>query len=337
MKKILFMMLALAALTACTKLDQISGEDVKNDVYGNPIDLSGTIEDIDTRAGAGVITDPGTGGITVSVYRADMSANATPAYSSAYNTTLADGSGDGTISAVFKSDKSITMNPAQYFFKNAARKSKLISVYPSGGTFSGTARTVTFSTLDGKTDVMCTSVLEAYNSNTALILTYGHMLTKVDVKIKAKSSTDLTSINITWGTINSITVTGKNTGATVTFPSPADATTAASIASTGTGTALSLWNGTSAPAAATLTASATAFGSAMFVPSTADETLTFAINSDGGGTTNVTTSTSKKYEAGKSYTVTISFALDGDTEIEVEENDGSIESFTDSGNEDVEI
>jgi hypothetical protein len=209
-------------------------------------------------------------------------------------------------------------------------------VYPNSGTYNATARTVTFSSLDGKTDVLCTNVLEAFKGQTLLALTYSHMLARINVQIKAKSTADLEGIKIVWGKIKEITIANKGTGAIVTFPSPAG-TGSATIAATGTGN-LSLYTSSdTAPGEATLTATATDFGSALFVPSSSSEILTFSIRSGGGGTQSLSAPT-KEYTSGNSYTVVISFGLDDDElEIEIEENDGGLDPFGDGGSSSIEI
>jgi hypothetical protein len=328
MKKILFMMLAVMALVSCSKFEVFSDEDIKTN--GSLVELSGVIEDMDTRAGAGVISGKLSADLSVSVFRADMSADATPVYSK-YNA-------DAIAGTVAEKDGKLAMSPKQRFFPNAARKSKFIAVYPSDGTFTNeagsnkTTGTVTFA-LDGKTDVMCTNIAEGYKGLAAMPkLTFKHLLTRVDVKIQAEAGAGYTNndIRALWGNIKTITVKDKKIDAVVTLPAATDANTAtASIAAVtgGTATALSLWNGTAAPGEAALPDAATYFGYAMFLPVT-DGKLTFNISTTDGGDTTATTQADKTYEAGKSYTIIISFTLENIPRLEFEESgSGSFDDF----------
>jgi hypothetical protein len=65
----------------------------------------------------------------------------------------------------------------------------------------------------------------------------------------------------------------------------------------------------------------------MFLPVT--EKLTFNISTTDGGDTTVQASASKTYEAGKSYTVVISFTLEHIPEADFEESgSGSFDDFS---------
>jgi hypothetical protein len=314
MRKIFFMMLALVALTACSNLDQISGEE-SNDAKdpNSPVELSGTIEDIETR-GAGVITDFPSGGLVVKVYRADMNASlAYSKYTSSYLATVESGG-----KFTFTSETKPT------YFANVNRKSKFITVYPSTGNFNFETGKLTFSALalDGTTDLMCTDIDEGDKQNKSIDLAFSHMLAKIEVKVKAKydatKGESLADVRATWGEIDSIKVVNKRTGAEVTLPVPTGTGTASITATTDGMGDLPLDGATSV----TLEDAATNFGYAMFVPSSANEKLSFKVYSTGGGEYTATSDVSRSYEAGKNYIVIISFAYDG-TKVEIDADSGT--------------
>jgi hypothetical protein len=329
MKKIIFMMLAATALASCSEAELASGEDTN--VYDGKVELTGVIDEVASR-GDGMVTAVPTDGLPVAVYRADMSLS--NAYSG-YN-TLAIGGNMAT-------DGKITMTPAQKFFPSTSRKSKFISVYPNNGTFSSS--TVAFAALDGKTDVMCTNLVEGYKGITTMpTMTFSHLLTGIEVWVKAKPSVGtgetVADIQYMWGQVQSITVTDKSIGAVVTLPAATGTGTATIAAAAGTGAALSLWNTTThaAPGAATLDETATAFGYALFLPTTGtSEALSFSITTQGGDTQTVTAS-AVKYEAAKKYKITLSFTLEG-TEIDVVQATGStmLNSYTNGAEAEIDI
>jgi hypothetical protein len=305
MKKILFMMLAVTVMTSCSKFELLSDEDMN--VNGAEVKLRGAISEIESRAGAGVVTTIPTAGLTTKVFRADMSTAATPVYST-YNTTA--------ITGTLTSAGAFTMSPTQYFYPNAARKTKYISVYPSDGTFSNTAGTVTFPALDGKTDVMCSNTVEGDTKNPTLAaLTFQHFLTKIDVKVVMKSGETLADVQAMWGTITSIKLKSKSIGVVVTLPAPTAATTTVATIAAASGTAgdMSLWTSSHAVPATgiAIPATATSYGYAMFLPVTTAAKLSFDITTTQGGTITAETTAAATYPAAKNCGVTITFSLTG--------------------------
>ena len=325
MKKIIFMVLAVTALSGCSKMEQIS----EDDSTGVSVKLYGVITDV-TR-GAGVIT--GKPSLTFDVFRVDKRAVfsdgvATGSYE--YPATYADKI-DGSMTP---STGAISLRPEQKYSPVENIYTKFIGVYPTGGAYNSADRTVTYASLDGTTDVMISNTAEGNNETQGGIsLSFKHLLTRIDVKVKAKlvtSSTEdkaaeLLNVKTAWGNITHIAVKNKKTGAVVTLPAP-NTSDDPIIAVSGGATDLPLTNklnGDVVPAPGTplvLTEAPLEFGYAMFVPSTGDEKLTLEVKTDGAfaaGIDAVTTS-NLSYAAGKSYTITLLFSIDSGNTPELE-------------------
>lgn len=308
MKKIIFMALAVTALAGCSKMEQITdGQIPENDGSGVPVQLHGVISTGTTR-GDGVIT--GTPALTFDVFRADMAATALT-YTTAYTKKVG-----GVMAAT---TGTITLNPKQYYSPNASLKTKFIGVYPTGGTEDLTNRTVTYGALDGTTDIMASGLVEGYKGiATDPSLTFNHLLTKVVVQVKAGSSVpgEIANITAMWGNITGIALKDKKTGAVVTLPAPTTGG-AATIVASGTPADLALTNKSTNNAtvsAITLTGTAQEFGYAMFLPVTTAENLTLLVNTSVAYPTTplpLPITTAQTFEAGKGYTITLSFTVEG--------------------------
>jgi hypothetical protein len=338
MKKIILMMSAVTALAGCSKMEQITdGQIPENDGSGVPVQLHGVIS-ADATRGEGVIT--GTPALSFDVFRADMVSEGK------YTTTYAKKVG-GTMTAT---TGTITLNPKQYYSPNAALKTKFIGVYPAGGAENLTTRTVTYTNamLDGSTDIMASGLVEGYKGIvTNPSLTFNHLLTKVVVLVKAGSSDpgEIANIAAMWGDITKIALKDKNIGAVVTLPDPTTGG-AATIAASGTPADLALAKkstNNTAVSNITLTGTAQEFGYAMFLPVTTAEKLTLLVNTSAAYSTTplpLPITTAQTFEAGKSYTITLSFTVEGTTSANasVEISGGSAAGWSDGSpiNEDVE-
>ena len=231
------------------------------------------------------------------------------------------------------SSGTIALTPEQKYSPVDDISTKFIGVYPTGGAYNSADRTVTYASLDGTTDVMISNTAEGNNKTGDIGLTFSHLLTRIDVKVKAKLEkldanekiAKLLNIKTAWGNITHIAVKNKKTGAVVTLPAPNTSDDPA-IAVSGGATDLPLTNkldGTVVPAPGTplvLEEAVQEFGYAMFVPSTGDEKLTLEVKTDGAfaaGIDAVTTS-NLSYAAGKSYTITLLFSIDSGNTPELE-------------------
>ena len=348
MKKIIFTVLAVTALSGCSKLEQIS----EDDSTGVSVKLYGVITDV-TR-GAGVIT--GKPSLTFDVFRVDKRATfnedgvATGSYE--YPATYADKI-DGSMTP---STGAISLRPEQKYSPVDDISTKFIGVYPTGGAYNSADRTVTYASLDGTTDVMISNTAEGNNKTGSIGLTFSHLLTRIDVKVKAKlvtSSTEdkaaeLLNVKTAWGNITHIAVKNKKTGAVVTLPAP-NTSDDPIIATSGSATDLPLtnkFNGDVVPAPDTplvLEEAVQEFGYAMFVPSTGDEKLTLEVKTDGAfaaGIDAVTTS-NLTYAKGKSYTITLLFSIDSGNTPELEADvtsEGSAGDWESTGsNDEIEV
>lgn len=239
-----------------------------------------------TRAG-GVI-DPNAA-ISVSLFRADV----------VYPTSW---SGFSALPASINTSGTVTFDTPQYYLTNG-NSSKLVGVYPAvgnGGTWSATNGTVTF-TIDGYTDIMGTSIVEASKSTTQPALTFNHLLSQIEFTILGE---DATAISL-WGTVNSISVSGRPNSCVVQLPMP-DKTGAATATFDGSATLTARSKSGGAISPTTITTAEETFGYCLLAP-TSSVQLSLSVVTSVGGTTTVTLP-AKVYEAGKAYKVQLKFA-----------------------------
>jgi hypothetical protein len=326
------MLLAVAALTSCSKFEQVpnAGE------TGSPVKLYGSIyTGEETRAiGDGVITTipVATPYFEFQVYRADESATFIyGAYASGADGVLAPG---GTI----------TTSPALYYlpvFTAAAtpRKSSFVGLYPRGGTLS--SNQVTFTGLNGNTDIMCSNIGEGNtvhpsSSTGGLTLTFYHLLTKINVELNTVGSADpleLAGISALWGTITDISVDDKKVDNIVVALPATGSTGHGSVTASGTAADLPLTDAVGGGAvtakAAPTSGTAEPYGSAMFVPvqSPAQEPLKLLVTSSTQGTFEVDVPT-QSWNAGYGYTITLEFSAISVKVGKVTPNTGSLDNWS---------
>jgi hypothetical protein len=299
------MLLAVMAVVSCSKFDQISDGDESR----VPVQLYGVINDTDVTRGDGVIDGKQpSSALNLDVFRADMNAN--KAYETTYTEKL---NGPNTMAAT---TGAITLNPKQYYLPDGNRNTKYIAVYPTGGTYSTGARTITY-TLNGTQDVMCSGTVEgSRSSNSPLALKFNHLLTKLQVEVKANGA-DKAAVKAMWGNITSIKVKGRETNVELTLPDPyataagtVGTLTAASNSST-TDLELQKSDGTSIASTGVEipdNGNASVFGYAMFLPFSSKK-LTLEITTEKGGTKELETTNELTYDAGKGYKIVVAFAL----------------------------
>lgn len=163
--------------------------------------------------------------LAVHFVRADKTGS-TPAYPAAYDATKLIGTVDydGT-------NTPLSFTPKAYYLANG-QSSKLIGWYPQSGTYDASAKTVTFGTIDGSTDIMVTKLKEGNKTTQVSAITFEHVLTQISVQAYAADA----AANTAWGGIKSIKIKGKKQGCVVTLPDPstANAETNATVAFNGT-------------------------------------------------------------------------------------------------------
>jgi hypothetical protein len=322
MKKIIFTVLAVTALTGCSKWEQITdGQVPESDGSGVPVQLNGSITDI-TR-GDGQISTGTVIGLTVFRVNKEETSKDVYAYPSDYSTAK-------ILTGSMAADNKITLDPPQKYSPNTSVYTKFIGVYPAGGTENVSARTVTYSALDGTTDIMVSAFTAERNKegNTTPTLNFSHLLTGVKVLVKAglqesggtEKAAELADIIEQWGNITAIAVKDKKTDAVVTLPVPTT-NDAASIAADGVPADLPLTkkSDNNSVSAITLAEAPQEFGYAMFLPFSSAK-LELLLNTSTAyihAPKTVSTDAGQTYDAGKNYAITLSFKLDGTVGVDV--------------------
>jgi hypothetical protein len=293
MKKFILMVLAVTALTSCSKFEQVPDGNNEN---GSPIELSGVISTgAETR---GVIDGTPEGGLEFDLFRA--------------NETSSFGNYMSAFDAKLGKDKKITVTPTQYYLPDVSKRSSFIGLYPKGGTLG--TNTVTYPELDGDTDILGSKpVLGSQNTTKekTLSLQFAHLLTKirVEVYVEGTDADDILNISRNFGAVTGITVAGKKVAPKVTFPA-ADAIDAVPTVTTDdtSGDALPL---TKTNGNVTLTGATKEFGHVMFVPVTTDEALALTVYTENNTAGfSVKDIEERKWEAGKAYLITVKFTKD---------------------------
>jgi hypothetical protein len=310
MKKIIFMLLAVAALTSCSKFEPVSKG---SDETGSQVKLSGSIYTGEATRLPGVID--GTlplAPLTFSVYRADETGTiGALSWPATFTTTSVTGTLGTTAVA-----GNITTTPQLYYLPEAGRHSTFIGLHPENAT--GTAGKVKYTAINGGQDIMCTAPVVGDKTTIGdLSLSFYHLLTKIEVKLEngGGSPAEINEIRNRWGEISSIAIVDKLVDVEVTLPLPntTDHGSAAIDPTSPTPAPLPLVNpdgsAIATPVHLPTTSTAATFGYAMFVPVTSDATLTLNIATELGGEQPVVTDQLQKYEAGIGYVITVTFNL----------------------------
>jgi hypothetical protein len=326
MKKSILMLLAVAALTSCSKFEPVPGEK-----SGSPVKLYGDIYTGAETRGQGIIgTAVPSGGLVFSVYRADQTGTlgaftySGVSFEPLYIT--------GTLAAA---PGSIVPSAPLWYLPETTQESQFIGLYPVNTTgYSTTTKKVTYpaSVIDGSTDLM--SSIPAGGSgatfSTPLNLEFHHLLTKIEVAIKAPTATAAAVSNL-YGNITEIKIDDRKSDVEVTLPTAGSTTDYGSAVATGTVNDLDLWNadGTAATSKIIPTdGNEETYGYAMFVPVTSGKIKLLISTQKVGGKECITTN-NETLLAGYGYKITVLF--DG-TSVSVESvtSTGSLYNWIDT-------
>lgn len=219
--------------------------------------------------------------LNISLFRDDES------YSATYTT--------GPVAATLEANG--TIETGLFYLSDVTAKSKLIGVYPATIAANYSAGKVTYSSIDGSTDIMASNQVEGSKNSAMPSMQFAHLLTRIKVNIQTTADGAGK-----WGAVTAISVVDKKQDVVVTLPAPNGSGTATATGSGATAALpLTLEDGQQTP-----TTTNTLFGQAMFAPVTANAVLSFSVVT-ADGTFSVSTTTPQKYDAGKSYNVNLTF------------------------------
>lgn len=225
------------------------------------------------------------------------------------------------VGSVNGSTKVLSFVPAAYYLANGY-KTKLVGWYPhhSGVTFDATAGTVTFGDIDGKTDIMVTT-LKVGDKNTKIAsFGFSHLLTQICVKAYAVNADTKTL----WGAIKSVKITDKKQSCTLNLPvvsSADDSMVTPVFGTTSTGDLTLVPQQPDDNAAITWpidlgvgTDNAVTTGYAMFAPVAAGGSIELQIDlADGGLQKKTISAPTDGFKQGYSYEITLKFTSAGIT------------------------
>ena len=209
MKKVLLSMMAIAVLASCAK-----EENNPAPVDNNEITVVSNTVSAMTKAPIK------TGGLTgiARVLSTENTGNYSVLYDDRNQTnTYINFAGESTEKGFVTSDGS---TPAAAYYKDATSTVYLFGLYPSTWALSGSNYECTF---DGKTDVMFAPEIGVTKSTQTAqrLMTFNHLLTKLDVKAKLSEGT-----SESWGAITSMTLeSAKNKVAIANTSLPTNADT----------------------------------------------------------------------------------------------------------------
>jgi hypothetical protein len=312
MKKSVIMVLALTALFGCSKMEQEVGVDANGNPVGEvPVKLTGVIEGTASTRGDGVLNAIPSGGLDLDIFRVNSSDAGT--YGSEY---------DYQLDATMASSGAITFTESQKFNSNAAIKGSFIALYPKATgatwTYTPSGRTIT-GTLDGSTDLLSSALVQGDKDNATLTLTFGHLLTRIDVKVQGAENDDLPTVQSLWGKVKKIEVVGQPTAVTLTLPVPGTGigNKAALTATTPTTDFELKAVGGTAASALTIPAYATnpttTFGYAMLAPITTNTAIKLRVYTESLAAESTkykeVTTTAQTFTAGLGYVITLTFSI----------------------------
>ena len=310
MKKIMFMLVAVAAMaSSCTQSDVIGLSSDDNVEIRVSAGITSAVSPSTRAVLEGMINSGFTTDLDVSFVRADEG-------SSGYTTYGAT----ALIGTVAHAADALSFAPAEYYLASG-KKTKLIGWYPrrSGVSYTQGTRVVDFGEIDGKTDLMATVLYEGSKGTKISSITFNHLLTQFSIKVYAPDA----AAQGLWGTVSSIKIAEKKQTCTITLPAATEtANTAAAPTFTGNSDLdLVKTNLTTSPAATinyplTLgvgtAANAAQAGYAMFAPqTTGNVVLKIELSSGVTQTVNVpvpTTPTPAGFLHGHAYEITLKFS-----------------------------
>lgn len=204
MKKYIYYILPLLALTACTSTDLTDSREVD---AANEIRVTTGVGGIAVTRGDGMINNTLAADLSVSAIRLDE------AYATNYTGLTAK-------AATINHTGNVMSFTTPEYYLASGDKTKLIAWYPASGAFAPATGAVTFATsiLDGSTDIMCTGFAEG-NKTTKIAndaLNFKHLLTQIAVKVYTPTANEQTN----WGGIQSVTIKSANKDVIATYRMP---------------------------------------------------------------------------------------------------------------------
>lgn len=310
MKKIMFMLVAVAAMaSSCTQSDVIGLSSDDNVEIRVSAGITSAVSPSTRAVLDGMINSNFTENLDVSFARADEGGSG-----------YGDYGGTALVGTVAHAGKTLSFAPAEYYLANG-KKTKLIGWYPrsAGVSYTQASREVNFGDIDGKTDMMATVLYEGSKGAKFSSITFNHLLTQFSIKVYAPDA----AAQGLWGTVESIKISGKKQTCTITLPEKTEAAGVA-VTPTFTGTAdldLIEANPTASPATVigyplTLGVGPTAVsavlaGYAMFAPQTTGNVV-LEIKLSVGGTQTVSvpipTTPTAGFLHGHAYEITLKFS-----------------------------
>lgn len=309
MKKIMFMLVAVAAMaSSCTQSDVIGLSSDDNVEIRVSAGITSAVSPSTRAVVDGMINSNFTENLDVAFVRADEGGSGYTTYGT---TALV-----GTVANV---GKTLSFAPAEYYLANG-KKTKLIGWYPrrTGVNYTQGTRVVDFGEIDGKTDLMATALQEGSKGARFPSITFNHLLTQFSIKVYAPDA----AAQGLWGTVNSIKIADKKQTCTITLPEATEnAGTTAAPAFAGTADLdLVKTNLTTSPAAAITyplalgvgtATNAVQAGYAMFAPqATGNVVLNIELSVGGSQTVNVPVPTTPTtgFLHGSAYEITLKFS-----------------------------
>ena len=308
MKKIMFMLVAVAAMaSSCTQSDVIGLSSDDNVEIRVSAGITSAVSPSTRAVLEGMINSGFTTDLDVAFVRADEG-------SSGYTTYGAT----ALIGTVAHAADALSF--AEYYLASG-KKTKLIGWYPrrSGVSYTQGTRVVDFGEIDGKTDLMATVLYEGSKGANIPSIAFNHLLTQFSIKVYTPDA----AAQGLWGTVNSIKIAEKKQTCTITLPAATEtANTAAAPTFTGNSD-LDLIEANPAVTPATVinypltlgvgtTTDAVLAGYAMFAPQTAGNVvLKIELSVGGTQTVNVpvpTTPTPAGFLHGHAYEITLKFS-----------------------------
>lgn len=205
MKKIMFMLVAVAAMaSSCTQSDVIGLSSDDNVEIRVSAGITSAVSPSTRAALDGMINSNFADDLEVSFARADEGGTGYDDYEA---TAL-----EGTVA---HASKTLSFAPAKYYLANG-KKTKLIGWYPRDTkvTYTRDTRVVDFGEIDGKTDLMATVLYEGSKGTKISSIAFNHLLTQFSIKVYATDA----ATQALWGRVTAITITGKKQTCTITLP-----------------------------------------------------------------------------------------------------------------------
>lgn len=173
MKKLIFSMLAMAAMVSCSNEGDPINE-VNPPVDGEKVEIKLNAGVVGVETKAAIVADPSMSGFnnsTVSLLRQD-----------AENATGMTWSVSAKEQAAIASDGKVALPTTYKFYDKDGKNAYFIGYYPDAAIANGV---VAYTGIDGTEDILCTSVVDAGNGAAAkaTALEFKHMLSQVEIQV----------------------------------------------------------------------------------------------------------------------------------------------------------